>query len=103
MKHHVGNAEISVQSQLRKRCVKQSIRPDKYVKSTNRIIYCQIPDPQSHCIEDITIDIEEINEAADDEEENREMEIVGFLACPPDSVRPRISLGKQCTHPRSFG
>jgi hypothetical protein len=34
---------------------------------------CHIPDPTNHCIEDSMIDIEEINEATGDEEEDREM------------------------------
>jgi hypothetical protein len=102
-KHQVANAEISAQRQLRKRCVEQRIRLPKYFECQICIINCHPADPRNHCIEDSTIDIEEINEATYKEEEDRKMEIFDFLACSPDSVGPRISLGEECTHPHSFG
>jgi hypothetical protein len=73
LKRHMGNAEINVQTQPRKRCVEQIMRLAKYVHGCSYKRYCHTADPPNHCIEDSTIDIKEINEGADDEEEEREM------------------------------
>ena len=103
MKHHIGKAEINLQTQPRKWCVEQRMRLAKYAHCMNCIRYCHKTDPPNHCIKDSTIDIEEINEGANDEEEERDMEKVWFPAFSPESVRPRISLGKDRTYPRSLG
>ena len=103
LKNHIGNAEINSQSHFRKRSVEQIMMVSKYVHCYKCIIYRLPADPPSNSIKDSTVDIEEINEAADDEEENREMEIVGFMACSPESVvRPWSAFGEKCAHPRSF-
>ena len=73
MEYRVGDAEINAQSQGRKRCVEQDMRLEKHCHCCMCIGYCHVPDPPNHCVEDRAIDIEEINEATGNEEEEGEM------------------------------